>query len=419
MRIAYLAQSYPPMVSGAAIVAEQLAKEMAKRGHQTLVIAASDKAQPYITLQANLQVLRLKSIHNPLRAGQRFLLFPHYHALRALEKFQPDIIHSHEPLQMGLLGLTYSSYTQIPTALTVHQLPWFIAAYLPNFLRTSVERGLWAYARWLLKRFTSVIVPTGSISTLIHQMTGLQAKVISCGLDLNTFHSPLSVDEGIDTRQKWNLPLQVPLILHVGRLDTDKHTDRVILAAAQAMQHTDAHLLIVGDGRQKKHLIQLCHDLKIEDRVHFTGYISIQQGLPELYRVACMFATASEIETQGIVLLEAASSGLPLVAVHATCIAEIVYDGANGYLTNPGDIYAMSQSMIKILSDPHRAIDMGRVSRSLAEGHPNQATFDEHERMYQQMILQHSMQQISARQSTYHQWKQFKKRLIWVFTGRL
>ena len=417
MRIAYLAQSYPPMVSGAAIAAEQLANDMAKRGHQVLVIAASDKDQPYITVQENIQVLRLKSMYNPMRVGQRFLLFPRYHVRRALEEFQPDLIHSHEPLQIGLLGLAYARRAQVPSTLTVHQLPWFVAAYLPNFLRTAVEKSLWSYARRLLRRFTSIIAPTESISTFIHQMTGLEANTIGYGLDLSVFHPPFSIDTAMEIRQKWNLPAHVPLILHVGRLDSDKHVDHVILAAAQAMQHTDAHLLIVGDGRQKQHLMKICHDLHIEGRVHFTGYVSVQQGLPELYRIACMFVTASEIETQGIVLLEAAASGLPLVAVDATCIPEIVYDGVNGYLTKAGDVYAMSQSMIRILSDPNLAAGMGRVSRTLADGHPKQATFDEHERMYQQMIMEQGPQTISARRSAYLQWKQFKKRLIWVFTG--
>lgn len=418
MRIAYLAQSYPPMVSGAAIVAEQLAKDMAKRGHQVLVIAASDRDRPYITLQNNLQVLRLKSMHNPLRVGQRFLLFPRYQIRQALEEFQPDIIHSHEPLQMGLLGIAYSQRARVPITLTVHQLPWFISAYLPGFLRTPVEKILWSYGRWLLRRFTSIVVPTKSIADILHEMTGLQSNSVNYGLDLKTFHPPHSLDEGMDTRQKWNLPPRAPLILHVGRLDTDKHADRVILAAGQAMQHSDAHLLIVGDGRQKNHLTQLCRDLNIEERVHFTGYVSVQQGLPELYRIASIFVTASEIETQGIVLLEAAASGLPLAAVRATCISEIVYDGANGYLTKAGDVYAMSQSIVKILADPHRAVSMGKVSRTLAEGHPSQATFDEHERMYQKLIMDHEAQDISAKQRTYHQWQQFKKRLIWVFTGR-
>ena len=76
MRIAYLTQSYPPMISGAAILVERLAKSMARRGHQVLVIAASDKAYPYRSYQENLTVVRLRSVHNPLRVGQRFLVYP-------------------------------------------------------------------------------------------------------------------------------------------------------------------------------------------------------------------------------------------------------------------------------------------------------------------------------------------------------
>lgn len=418
MRIAYLAQSYPPMVSGAAVVAEKLANEMAKRGHQVLVIAASDKDQPYITLQKNLTVLRLRSTYNPLRVGQRFLLLPRRTVLQALDEFQPDVIHSHEPLQMGWLGITYARCAWIPITLTVHQLPGFVASYLPQFLRPIVEKGLWAYARWLLRRFTSVITPTKSIATFIHQVTGLEMNVISCGLDLQTFHPPLSADVERATRQKWNLPPRVPIILHVGRLDTDKHADRVIRTAAQTLCHTDAHLLMVGDGRQKKHLIQLCRDLGIEERVHFTGYVSISQGLPDLYRVANVFVTTSEIETQGIVLLEAAASGLPLVAVYATCIPEIVYDGANGYLTQSGDAYAMSMSLTKILTDPRMAACMGRVSRALAEGHPNQETFDEHERIYQKMVWEKGTQKIPASVRAYFHWKQIRERGIWVLMDR-
>ncbi|MCI0609119.1 MAG: VTT domain-containing protein [Anaerolineae bacterium] len=116
--------------------------------------------------------------------------------------------------------------------------------------------------------------------------------------------------------------------------------------------------------------------------------------------------------------LEAAASGLPLVGVHATCIPEIVYDGVNGYLTKAGDVYAMSQSMIRILNDPHRAASMGRVSRTLAEGHPNQETFDEHERIYHQMVREQGTQKIPARVRAYFQWKQFKERFIWVRIDR-
>src|SRR6476620_2798214 len=98
MRIAYLTQSYPPMISGAALVVERLAKSMEERGHQVLVIAASNKNYPYTSYQENLTILLLKSFHNPLRVGQRFLLYPRFKILQALNEFCPNITHTHEPL---------------------------------------------------------------------------------------------------------------------------------------------------------------------------------------------------------------------------------------------------------------------------------------------------------------------------------
>src|SRR5512134_3649351 len=114
MRIVYLAQSYPPMISGAAFFARQIAEAMGQRGHQVLVIAASDRGDSYRVKNGCLTVLRLQSIHNPMRVGQRFLLYPRSEVIKALHDFHPDVIHAHEPLQMGLLGLEYSAHTGVP-----------------------------------------------------------------------------------------------------------------------------------------------------------------------------------------------------------------------------------------------------------------------------------------------------------------
>src|SRR5512145_2243736 len=121
MRIAYLTQSYPPMISGAALLVERLAKSMAARGHQVLVITASDKHNPSFSYHENLTILRLRSIHNPLRAGQRFLFYPRFKMLQALTDFCPNIVHSHDPLLMSQLGLEYARHAHIPVLLTVHQ----------------------------------------------------------------------------------------------------------------------------------------------------------------------------------------------------------------------------------------------------------------------------------------------------------
>lgn len=400
MRIAYLTQSYPPMISGAAIVVEKLATGMAQQGHEVLVIAASDQVRPYAVQHKNLTVLRLSSVHNPMRVNQRFLLSPHFTILKALKKFRPDVIHVHEPLQVAWAGIAFARRNHIPIALTVHQVPAFAASYLPDLpgLRNCIESILWMYARWLVKKFNSVIAPSHTTARLLSSITGIHSIAISNGIDLQTFHPPLSCDAELAARQKWNLSAYVPLLLHVGRLDPEKHVDRILQACALALQNTDAHLFIVGDGCEKNNLIRLSRELGIDERVHFAGFVSPQHGLPEIYRMANVFVTASEIETQGIVLLEAAASGLPIVAVNATCIPEIVHDRVNGFLVNPGDIKIISDNIVALINNPKKAHMMGKEGRILAKEHSIHATWQIHEDLYKEMISQIGIQ-LAAKKS--------------------
>jgi glycosyltransferase involved in cell wall biosynthesis len=386
MRIAYLTQSYPPMISGAAHVVAVLAGAMAKCGHPVLVVAASDTGHAYRMQEGDLTLLRLQSLHNPMRMDQRFLVYPRGPVLHALREFEPEVLHVHEPLQLGLLGTEYARKTNVPAILTVHQLPSIVASYLPGFLKGRTTTLLWIYARWFARKFMTILTPTQTISNLFTAMTGVQARTISSGIDLETFHPVSSHQEAISLRQKWNLPRDVPILLHVGRLDVEKRVDRVIRAAARTLNQTDAHLVIVGDGTQKPALLQLCNELNIAARVHFTGFVSAQEGLPEIYRGASLFITASEIETQGIVLLEAAASGLPVVAARATCIHEIVHEGINGYLTEPGDIAGMANTMAVLLKNPDQAKSFGIASRVLAEKHNVLYTLDAHERLYDDLV---------------------------------
>jgi 1,2-diacylglycerol 3-alpha-glucosyltransferase len=387
MRIAYLTQPYPPMVSGASIVAEQLAKAMAARGHQVFVIAASETGKPYTERTQNLTVLRLNSIRNPLRVNQRIMFMQRRAVLQALYRFKPEVIHVHEPLQMGLVGLRYAKGTNIPITMTSHQLPWFVAPYMPNIpgLRVWTEKQVWKVARWLAAQYTIVISPTKTISNIIRQNTGITPKTINYGIELKTFNAKHCKGETISVRTKFNIPADAPIILHAGRLDADKHADRVILASANAIKTLGAHLFLAGDGCEKSALLKLCRSLGIESQVHFPGFISNKQELAAVYRSSDLFVTASEIETQGIVILEALACGLPVVAVRAACIPEIVRDGINGRLVESGDICTMAKAIETILQSHIIAHSMKIHSLALAKKYDIQVSFTKHEELYLQI----------------------------------
>ncbi|MGB6421428.1 MAG: glycosyltransferase, partial [Anaerolineales bacterium] len=120
---------------------------------------------------------------------------------------------------------------------------------------------------------------------------------------------------------------------------------------------------------------------------HFPGFVETNGDLPGLYRLAAVFVTASEIETQGLVILEAMASGLPVVAIKATCIPELVQDNVNGYLSQPGEVGQMSEQVLRILMSPNRAKEMGRVSRALAQEHSIDKSIDNHEELYQSIHI--------------------------------
>jgi len=392
MKIAYITQSYPPMISGASLVVKSLADGMAARGHSVLVIAASDKGRAYTTINGRIKTVRLTSIPNPKRAQQNFVPWSRKTIENELKKFSPDVLHVHDILAVGVFGLLTAQRLNIPIVSTIHQLPWFVNAYLPELpgLQETVDYSLWEYGRWLNKQCQIMVVPTQTIADTICKKAGFQPVAISNGVDLSRFSKKELLQSDRDLLyDKYSIKPDCPIILHVGRLDIDKRVDIVIRAAAKAMKKTNAQLLVIGDGELRKGLINLTKQLEIDKRSHFPGFVSPSGDLPKIYGLASVFTTASEIETQGLVLLEALASGLPVVAVDATCIPELVIQGKNGYLVPPRDIDGMADALTRMIKYPSETDQMGIVGRKIVQGHSIATSLDSHEELYTKLIVQY------------------------------
>jgi glycosyltransferase involved in cell wall biosynthesis len=295
---------------------------------------------------------------------------------------------------MGVFGLLTAQTLDTPIVTTIHQLPWFITAYLPELpgLHGTIEYGLWEYSRWLNQQSHVMVVPTATIAETIHAKAGFRPEVISNGVDLDYFNNEVLARIQHDSLcQKYGLEPERPTILHVGRLDTDKQVEFVIRAAAKVMERTTAQLLVIGDGEHRGDLMQLTQQLGIDKRSHFPGFVSPNGDLPDLYRLATVFITASEIETQGLVLLEALASGLPVVATNATCIPELVIDGRNGFLVNPRDVDGMAVALNKIICNPILKQKMGKAGRAIVQELSIAASLDKHENLYSDLIAKHQV----------------------------
>ena len=137
----------------------------------------------------------------------------------------------------------------------------------------------------------------------------------------------------------------------IGRVDPEKSIEKVVEAFALASKTIpNAEMMIVGDGIAKLELEKLAKAKGLDEKVRFLGRV-MPPDLYDIYRVGTVFATASETETQGIVLIEAAATGLPLIAVDAGAVRELCQNGKNGILCKSGSIRQMANAMVKILSD--------------------------------------------------------------------
>jgi glycosyltransferase involved in cell wall biosynthesis len=353
------------------------------------VVAASDSGQNYIEVFGNNKIIRLRSFQNPKRVDQKFVLWSGQKIYKEIKDFNPDIIHIHDVLSMGIESVYASHALNIPMIATIHQLPWFISTYLPTLpgIKPFIERNLWSYSRWLNKQCKTMVVPTPTIAREIKKMGGFSTQIISNGVDLNHFNpEPSNPLEEIVLRQKYNIEPKCSIILHVGRLDIDKNVDDVIESAAIAVQRTKAFLVVVGDGERRNKLTMLSKKLGIQNRCKFLGFIDHNKDLPGLYRMSSVFITASEIETQGIVLLEALASGLPVVAVNATCIPDVIKHKINGYLAPPNNVNLLSDYLVKIIKNPAKGDQMGAKGRIIVQSHSHEVTLDKYEELYQNNI---------------------------------
>src|SRR5262249_40475358 len=136
-------------------------------------------------------------------------------------------------------------------------------------------------------------------------------------------------------RSKYALPAGRPLILSVGRLSPEKRADVLIAAVARLPSTDDTSaedtsaddagpvLVLAGTGPDEGRLRSLARHYGAADRVRFPGFVA-DDDLPGLYRLADVFAIASQAELQSLVTMAAMASGLPVVAVDAGALAELV-----------------------------------------------------------------------------------------------
>jgi 1,2-diacylglycerol 3-alpha-glucosyltransferase len=388
VNILLVSESYWPNADGGALFERRLVLGMVDRGHHVEVWAPGTKATAYTEKDGPYVIRREKSWRFIFNWKYRVSYWPVWSARTVIRRAKPEVIHIHNFWGMGVFALFWAQIYRIPVLGTNHFMPEnaLLNVKFLQPLSGILNPLIWAYLVFLHNRCNFVTSPTETaVNLLIEHGLTVPSEAITNGIDTKIFHAGYKTEK---LREKYKLPLHARFILYLGRVDGEKRID-LIISALPKIDHK-IHLVIAGFGIAMDELKRQASVLSVSDRVTFTGFID-DEDKPAFYNLAEIFVMSSPAELQGIVLLEAMSSELPLVGVDVAAISELCRDGVNGLLFPQDDSAALAERVNRLTNDDHLRHEFGQASRRIVvESHSTTYTFDRYETAYQGINLSKS-----------------------------
>lgn len=385
MKILIVAPTFYPDVNGASYFVQRLAHYMHERGHNIQVIAPSRYIHNESYDLDGVAVFGVRSY--PTFINKFRIAIPlgiDKMVKEKIKEFGPDIINIQSHFIFSKAALEAARELNVPIIGTNHFMPENLTHYLhfSEKAEAMVKRHLWNNFLKIFENVDAVTTPTLTGAKLLASI-GLKKSVtpISCGIDLRIYNEK---NNGEYLKRKYNLPNK-PILLYLGRLDTEKNVDVLLRAFALALKKVDMHFVIAGIGAEAHKLKELTTELNIEQSVSFVGFVS-DKDEPYLYAIANCFAIAGVAELQSIVTMEAMATGLPVIAVNAMALPHLVKHNENGYLFELKNVDSIAGYIENIFTDKELRARMSRKSLEMIQEHDINRILDKYEALYKEQI---------------------------------
>lgn len=369
LKVLMLTNTYLPHVGGVARSVQSFAEALRERGHAVRVVAPTFDGMP----RGEKHVLRVPAIQR-FNGSDFSVRLPVPGLLSStVDEFEPDVVHAHHPFLLGDTALRLARWRNLPLVFTHHTMYEQYTHYVPGdspALRQFAVRLATDYANLC----DHVIAPSESIrDILVRRGVVPPITVIPTGIDASRFGH----GDGAAARAQHHIPPDARVVGHVGRLAPEKNLELLARVVAQLVAEpaertgetgeAGVHALFVGSGPSATAIRQQFAAHGVADRLHLTGSLS-GQALVDCYHAMDLFAFASTSETQGMVLAEAMTAGVPVVAVDAPGAREVVVDGTTGRLLPDTSEAGLLDALRELIAlDPAARDRVGAAARERAE----------------------------------------------------
>ncbi|KAA6457289.1 glycosyltransferase family 1 protein [Acidobacteria bacterium AB60] len=334
MRVALFTETFVPKIDGIVTTLCETIRQLRVLGHDVLVVAPDGGLREF----QDSAIAGMKAWSFPLYPELRLAL-PRASLRNVIRDFAPDLIHVADPALLGIAGLYYSGgkdggALRLPLVISYHtDLPAYLRYYKLGFL----EPYIWKILRLRHKRASVNLCTSQAMAEQLRSHGVERVALWPGGVDTARF-CPGRLSATMRDRLTGGNPGS-PLLLYVGRLSPEKNLESL---KPMLQELPGARLALVGDGPHRRQL-----------EAHFKGLPVVMAGflrgveLAEAYASADIFVMPSRTETLGLVVLEAMSSGLPVVAARAGGIPEMIDDGVSGRLyEDEGEAVSLLRSLM-------------------------------------------------------------------------
>ncbi|MCK2242236.1 MULTISPECIES: glycosyltransferase family 4 protein [unclassified Crossiella] len=374
MRVLMLSWEYPPVVvGGLGRHVHALAKSLAAQGHDVVVLCrqpagtdavthpgedvvgegvrvvrvAEDPA--HLTFEDDLVAWTLAMGHAMTRTG-----------LALLREWRPQVVHAHDWL-VAHAAITLAEAADAPLVSTIHATE---AGRHSGWLSHTLNQQIHSVEWWLANRSDGMITCSAAMRDEALHLFEVEPELITVlhnGIEPRRWR----VDQAEVARARaTHAPDGAPLLLFFGRLEWEKGVQDLLAALPRIRRsHPGARLVVAGKGIHEPHLVAAARKLRVRRAVDFVGHLS-DQALSALLPAADTVILPSRYEPFGIVALEAAAAGAPLVASTAGGLGEVVRDGRTGLSFTPGDLDGLTSAVRAVLDDPAAAKRRAKAAKA-------------------------------------------------------
>jgi L-malate glycosyltransferase len=352
-----------PTFGGSGVVATEIGKVLANRGHRVHFIANAIPGR-LTTFTENIFFHEVESLDYPLFTHTPYALNLASKMVEVSTYEKLDILHVH-----------YA----IPHATSAYLAKQILSEIAPKIITTlhgtditlvGSNRSYLPITRFSIAQSDGVTTPSHSLRMATYDKLNLstnkQIEVIPNFVDIHRFKpasfsdiskfKPISGVCPSDDKTK--------IISHVSNFRPLKRVDDVIKIFALIQKQIPAHLVLIGDGPERSTAEKLVRDLELEKKVCFLGK---QESFVDILQRSHLFLLPSESESFGLAALEAMSCGVPVVASNIQGIPEVVVHAKTGFLVNVGDVSSMADFSIQLLKNEPLHQSFSSACRKRAE----------------------------------------------------